>query len=194
VEFAPLTKKVMKELWEAEYRDEFWPFVPRTWAHFERTVGEYETAEFFSQGGIRALVHQGQTCGFVVWNVIAPHFVEETYAVECGTYLAERFRGKGLNATAKRLAQAHVFGELKAEYAVFVVSNDNIRALSAFTKLPWKFVRESAESPGRFHAFRRRKEWETGKPCTVFSLARHAYLMHIKAEALTNALKTLDSQ
>ncbi|MCL6442775.1 MAG: GNAT family N-acetyltransferase [Alicyclobacillus sp.] len=131
------------------------------------------------EGAFRVLVddeHPMQYVGFVTAGQVNPVYLHDTSAMECGTYLLPEWRGRGLNRVVKQLWLRWIFHNYNPEYAVFVIPLDNTLAQRAFAKLPWTYSQTRSNPASPFHKYLRRREWELGKPCELYSISREDWL------------------
>jgi RimJ/RimL family protein N-acetyltransferase len=183
VSLQPMTSRDAQALWRAGQSDASWPTLYAAEARFLSLVEQQHMAETLGQGLIRKITAGTECAGYILMNEVPPHLLSDCgKAVECGTYLLPEFRGKRLNEPVKAEMVWLAKEAFAADWCLFVIPRNNLRAQAAMEKLKWSMERYTAGEPGPFHSFLKRKVWECGSDSQLYAIrvrdvldARHPY-------------------
>jgi hypothetical protein len=172
IQLLPIQREDAAVLWHHARDDDAWVTPDRHWQTWVAWVEALLAAEVMGWSWLRTVSITGRLAGFVtVRTVEAALLPPETTAVECGTYLLPAWRGLGWNALVKQatihFARSVAGMAAPPDWCLFVVPEDNHRAIAAFRSLDWSWSMELGPG-GSFARFARRKSWEAGRPCVVF--------------------------
>lgn len=169
----PPSREDLRILWEQGHADPWWPKDKFDLVQFLNYSLAQEYAREAQTGDLLAIYTDGKLGGYIVYNKIPTHLLPDgTCAAECGTFLLETHRGTGLNAEVKKRLLALLFDKECYQFALFVVDKNNIRAQSAFRKLPWQTDVSYKEGNGVFMKYCKRRSWELNRETIVYSIAR----------------------
>ena len=158
-------------LWKWRDSDPLWP---KEFADEDAVVdwvGRQNAAEVMGNGCARIIVIDGVLSGYAVWSRVPLHFAPgDSTPVECGTYLIPPVRGSGVNRMVKTAQINFSNQHFGADWVLFIVDVRNIAANKSLQKLPVRWHMETTDANGHFHAYLRRRNWETQTTCILFAV------------------------
>lgn len=174
----PVTESSAHELWLHGHGEADWPNFLSNWPSFLDHVHRFGALEALGLGFFKVIRKNGQTCGFVTMVDADERFLPVgNHAVELGTYLFEMFRHTGLNAAVKHECFRQVFARKTVDCCLFVVAARNTRAIRALEKLGLRKLSDElvTSKDEDLRPYLRRKSWEQGENCVLFSLWRQQH-------------------
>ncbi len=174
----PVTESLARELWAQGHSETDWPNFLKSWPSFMDHIGQFWALDALGLGSLKIVTVDDGICGFVTITDADERFLPDGIrGVECGTYLLERFRHTGLNASVKRECFREVFARTTVDCCLFVVATRNARAIRALEKLGLRRWSDDslASTDMDLRPYLRRKSWEQGESCVLFVLWRQQH-------------------